>query len=569
MKQPHWMRTVTLCLIIFSGITLSSCDKKADQPEVPVVTIGAKILADSGFAGLHGKRVGLITNHTSMIGEHHLADLMHANTDILLVALFAPEHGIRGTADAGAVIESETDQITGLPVYSLHGDTYKPTPEMLENIDILVFDMQDVGTRFYTYISTMGFAMQAAAQAGIEFLVLDRPNPIGGIQIEGFTLEAKHRSFIGMYEIPATHGMTIGEIALMIKGIPLLEGLDSLKLNIIRMEGWKRQMLWPDTGLKWIPPSPNIPDFETAVIYPGACFFGSTASNEGRITPDTAAQAASGSIEWKSKILAPGIVWQYAEPDSLYGAPQFLTMLVMHADTAARLVRFVTAGDVMPDSMFLRPSDFAGLIPSTAVVNGGFFSDHPEYVNSGIFKWKGRVYPFMKQEPEELHFVGSSAVGISEQGEWLFANRGEPVWPQDWPEAESAIAGAHRLLDSGEIPEPVNSENWSSEREGRHAGLRHPRTALCQTMDNRIILMVADGRHEQARGLTLKELAELLLQLGCRDAINLDGGGSSTMHIEGEGVVNHPSDNRTFDHAGERAVRTVILILKSEPVSRN
>lgn len=273
-------------------------------------------------------------------------------------------------------------------------------------------------------------------------------------------------------------------------------------------------------------------------------------------------------IVWESKILAPGIVWQYAEVDSLFGAPQFLTMLVMHADTASRYIRFATAKEVEPDSMFLRPSDFARYIPSIAVVNGGFFSDHPENVNSGIFKWKGRVYPFVREEPEELQFVGSSAVGISEQGAWLFMNREGPLWPEDWPEAESAIAGAHRLLDSGKIPEPVLSENWRSDRESRHAGLKHPRTAVCKTTDNRLILLVADGRHEQARGLTLKELAGTLLHLGCRDAVNLDGGGSSTMYIDGPGVVNHPSDNRIFDHEGERPVRTVIVIRKTVPDTR-
>lgn len=247
------------------------------------VTIGARLLTDNGFAELHGRRVGLITNHTSMVGEHHLADLIHRSPYVELVSLFAPEHGLRGTADAGAEITNETDPGTGLTVFSLHGDTYKPTPEMLDGIDILVFDMQDVGTRFYTYINTMGLAMQAAAEAGIDFMVLDRPNPIGG-SVEGFTLERDHTSFIGMYEIPATHGMTIGEIALMLKDFPLLDGLKGLDLTVIAMKGWSREMLWPETGLEWIPPSPNIPDFKTAVIYPGACFFGSVSGNEGRGT---------------------------------------------------------------------------------------------------------------------------------------------------------------------------------------------------------------------------------------------------------------------------------------------
>lgn len=352
------MRTVITALAITSGALLYGCVNKADQQVVPVVSIGAKILADDGFAGLHGKRVGLITNHTSMIGKNHLADLMQANPDINLVALFAPEHGIRGNADAGAVIESETDPGTGLPVFSLHGETYRPTPEMLENIDILVFDMQDVGTRFYTYISTMGIAMQAAAEAGIGFMVLDRPNPIGGEQVEGFSLEAEHSSFIGMYEIPVTHGMTIGEIALMIKGEPMLDGLDSLDLEIIRMQGWNRQMLWPDTGLEWIPPSPNIPDFETAVIYPGACFFGSTASNEGRGTLEpftllgTLWADSESLVDELNQRNLPGLLFEPVSytPRSIPGmstSPRLMGQTVhgiRHIVTDPRIVRPVEAG---------------------------------------------------------------------------------------------------------------------------------------------------------------------------------------------------------------------------------
>jgi uncharacterized protein YbbC (DUF1343 family) len=274
---------LSLIVLMSGGGCTGDETRSAGSSGDPAVMIGARILAGNGFAELHGRRVGLITNHTSMVGEHHLADLMHQSPEVELVALFAPEHGIRGTADAGAEITTETDSGTGLTVHSLHGETYKPTPEMLDGIDILVFDMQDVGTRFYTYINTMGLAMQAAASAGIGFMVLDRPNPIGG-RVEGFTLEPGHTSFIGMYEIPATHGMTIGEIALMLKDVPLLDGLEGLDLTVIAMKGWSREMLWPDTGLEWIPPSPNIPDFETAVIYPGACFFGSVSGNEGRGT---------------------------------------------------------------------------------------------------------------------------------------------------------------------------------------------------------------------------------------------------------------------------------------------
>lgn len=248
------------------------------------VMTGAEVLLEGDLGILAGRRVGLITNHTARVGERHLADVLHSRGDVTLAALFAPEHGIRGTADAGAAVPATVDSATGLTVHSLHGDTYRPSPEMLSGIDVLVFDMQDVGTRFYTYISTMGYAMQAAAEAGIPFVVLDRPNPLGGLLIEGFILEPEHHSFIGLYEMPVTHGMTVGEVARMIKGEAMLPGLEGIDLHVVEMRGWRRAMLWPETGLPWIPPSPNLPTFEAAVVYPGACFFGSTTASEGRGT---------------------------------------------------------------------------------------------------------------------------------------------------------------------------------------------------------------------------------------------------------------------------------------------
>ncbi|MCA1802257.1 MAG: phosphodiester glycosidase family protein [Rhodothermaceae bacterium] len=283
---------------------------------------------------------------------------------------------------------------------------------------------------------------------------------------------------------------------------------------------------------------------------------------------------------WEHVELAPGIAWQYAAFERLNGAPQYINLLVMQADTAARRIRFAASGNtngiprVNPDitlddanyanTRFMRPSEFAARHPALAVVNGGFFSDHPEEVNSGIFKWQGTVWPFTREEPEELRFVGSSAFGLDAGGNWIFKNREDNAWAADWPEAVSALAGAHRLIDGGVIPEPVKSGRWRSAREIRHSGLRHPRTSVCLTNDRYIILLVADGRHRDAIGFTLPELAQLMHHLGCTDAVNLDGGGSSTMYIDGSGVVNHPSDNRVFDREGERPVRTAIVIVRGE-----
>jgi uncharacterized protein YbbC (DUF1343 family) len=251
----------------------------------PPVTTGAEALAGSGFAALAGKRVGLITNQTGRVGAEHLADLLSTQAGVKLTAIFAPEHGFRGVAEAGASVRSGVDARTGAPIHSLYGASKKPTPAMLSNVDVLVFDIQDVGARFYTYISTMGLAMQAAAAARIPFVVLDRPNPLGGEYVSGFVLEPALRSFVGEYPIPIVHGMTVGELARMIKGEAWLSGLGALELQIIKMQGWQRSMRWPQTERAWVATSPNIPSFEAALVYPGMGIVGEAEVSEGRGTP--------------------------------------------------------------------------------------------------------------------------------------------------------------------------------------------------------------------------------------------------------------------------------------------
>jgi len=176
------------------------------------------------------------------------------------------------------------DTATGATVHSLYGSAYKPTPDMLKGLDVLVFDIQDIGTRFYTYISTMGLSMQAAAAAGLPFVVLDRPNPLGGEDVSGFVLEKPFASFVGRYPIPVVHGLSIGELARMIAGERLLAGLERLSLDVVPMDGWRRGMRWPATGLPWVATSPNIPTFETALAYAGTGLFEATVASEGRGT---------------------------------------------------------------------------------------------------------------------------------------------------------------------------------------------------------------------------------------------------------------------------------------------
>ena len=273
-------------LVAIAGM-LAMTDPSLPQsaiPSTPIAT-GAEVLVATGFTALAGRRVGLITNQTGLVGGEHLADLLASAPNVTLAAILAPEHGFRGEIEAGAKVGDTVDARTDVPVFSLYGATRKPAPAMLRGVDVLVFDIQDIGTRFYTYISTMGLAMQAAAAAGIPFVVLDRPNPLGGEYVSGFVLEPALASFVGQYPIPIVHGMTVGELARAIKGERWLGGLDSLDLRVVEMQGWRRSLRWPELQRPWVPTSPNIPSFEAALVYPGMGLVGETQVNEGRGTP--------------------------------------------------------------------------------------------------------------------------------------------------------------------------------------------------------------------------------------------------------------------------------------------
>lgn len=244
-----------------------------------MVKLGIDNLQDD-FGILSGKRVGLITNATGVDSKFDSTiDILRAHAN--LTALYAPEHGIRGAVDAGGVVGAETDAKTGLPVYSLYGDTRKPTAEMLANVDVLVYDIQDVGARFYTYISTMQYAMQAAAEKGMPFIVLDRPNPLNGNDVQGSVLEAGYESFVGITHIPQRYGLTCGELAQFMNA----EDGINCNLSVVKMSGWDRSMYYEDTGLTcWVLPSPNMPTVDTAEVYPGNCLFEGTNLSEGRGT---------------------------------------------------------------------------------------------------------------------------------------------------------------------------------------------------------------------------------------------------------------------------------------------
>lgn len=262
--MTHFSRcTALLCLIAF--LPLIGMAREADCQVKP----GVETLRDSGFKALKGKRVGLITNPTGIDNSlRSTIDILNDAPEVKLVALFAPEHGVRGDVTAGASIANTTDPSTGVKVYSLYGATKKPTPQMLADVDALVYDIQDNGCRSYTFISTMAMAMEQCARLGKEFVVLDRPNPLGGKKIEGLCTDPDDISFVGYLPIPYIYGLTPGELAKMIASEGWLKTDKPLKLTIIPMTGWNRDMLFADTGMPWVLPSPHIPTPETAVFYP-------------------------------------------------------------------------------------------------------------------------------------------------------------------------------------------------------------------------------------------------------------------------------------------------------------
>ncbi|KMK75094.1 exo-beta-N-acetylmuramidase NamZ domain-containing protein [Alkalihalobacillus pseudalcaliphilus] len=243
--------------------------------------LGLERFLASGYEAFQDKRIGLVTNLTGVNQDLVPAiDLFANHQGINLVALFAPEHGIRGDAKEGEKVESSKDTQTGLPVFSLYGKSKKPSARMLADVDVVVFDLQDLGSRYYTFIYTMAYMMEACQQYEKHFIVLDRPNPIGGEKIEGNLVEEDVRSFVGLLPIPNRHGLTVGELALLFK----YEFGYDCDLTVIEMEDWERSDYFDDTSLFWVPPSPNAPTLDMAILYPGTCLLEGTNVSEGRGT---------------------------------------------------------------------------------------------------------------------------------------------------------------------------------------------------------------------------------------------------------------------------------------------
>ncbi len=282
------------CIIgLFLGVALTACaaapgnttNSEVPESEARQVRSGIEVLLSDSLHLVQGKNVGLLTNHTGIywtsdgiVGS--TIDALYEANNVDLVALYAPEHGIRGQEQEGAAIDSGRDERTGVPIHSLYGEVRKPTPAMLEGVDVLLFDMQDIGARYYTYVSTMALAMEAAGEQDIPFIVLDRPNPVRGDVVQGNLLKPGYETFVGMYPVPMRHGMTAGELAQLYVGEFGLE----VDLHVVPLDGWTRDMTFDQTQLPWVPPSPNMPSLESALAYPGTCLFEGTPISVGRGT---------------------------------------------------------------------------------------------------------------------------------------------------------------------------------------------------------------------------------------------------------------------------------------------
>src|SRR5262245_41551253 len=272
-------------ILLLCSWILGACASAAQQPppspRAGEVLPGVEVLLRDSLHLLRDKRVGLITNHSGRDRRGvSTIDLLYRAPGVKLVALFGPEHGLRGAAKAGETIASTTDSATGLPIYSLYGETRVPTPEMLRDVDVLVYDIQDVGARVYTYEWTMALSAEAAGKLGKKFVVLDRPNPIRGDRVEGSVLDPKFRSFVGQYPVALRYGLTAGELLRYLVGT----GQVAADVTVVPMQGWRRSMWFDETGIPWVNPSPNLRTLDATTLYPGTVFFEGTNASEGRGT---------------------------------------------------------------------------------------------------------------------------------------------------------------------------------------------------------------------------------------------------------------------------------------------
>ena len=393
--------TISTIIIYSVGILIfTGCNRSQ-------VLTGLDILENNHFEPLKGKRVGIICNHSSLNHKGtHIVDLIAGSGCCKVKAIFAPEHGFRGDISAGKAVEDSIDTRTRVRIYSLYGRIKKPTTDMLDSIDILIYDVQDVGARFYTYISTLKYAMESACENGIDFMVLDRPNPIRGDIIQGPILERGFESFVGSLNIPIRYGLTPGEIALYINRYHL-DG--KLNLTVVPMKGWKRNMWYDQTGLKFVKPSPNIPDIETATLYPGFCLFEGTNISEGRGT---------------------------LSPFKIIGAPW------INGDTLLISLSKKTIRGVAFQSVKFTPMSIEGM------------AEHPKYLGKTCGGIKIAVTDREAFDPIK------SAIILLKEIRILYPNRF--MWKENWIDKLYGSGELREAIDSGK-PLSVLFDSWEKE----------------------------------------------------------------------------------------------------------
>ena len=376
--MKKWIGGMAALTLLSTSIVLLDADAKS-EPKKPKVELGVDRLMENPDI-LKGKRVGLITNPTGINAERtSIVDLFDQSDDFELTALYGPEHGVRGDAQAGSTVSSYIDEVTGLPVYSLYGATKKPTPDMLEDVDVLVFDIQDVGTRYYTYIYTMAYAMEAAAENGIPFVVLDRPNPQGGLRVDGPVLAPDYASFIGLYPIPLKHGMTVGELAQLFNSEYHIQA----DLEVVKMKGWKRSMMYEDTGLPFVMPSPNMPTTDTVNVYPATGLFEGTNLSEGRGTTKPFQLIGAPYIQAHeyakelNDLDLPGVAFRAASFTPTFskhagklthGVEVYVTDPTRFESTKTGIAMIQTAHDLYPDDFAFLANDFITKLTGNAYV---------------------------------------------------------------------------------------------------------------------------------------------------------------------------------------------------------
>jgi uncharacterized protein YbbC (DUF1343 family) len=369
------------------------------------VRLGIEVLLSDSAHLVRGKRVGLITNHTGVTPDGRSSiDLLYRARDVRLTALFAPEHGIRGEAAAGERIAATVDSATGVPVYSLYGETRVPTAEMLKDVDVVLYDIQDVGARVYTYQWTMALSAEAVHAAGRKFIVLDRPNPVRGDRIEGGVLDPRLRSFVGQYPVALRYGMTPGELLRFLVGT----GQVRADVSVIPMTGWRREMWWEATGLPWRNPSPNIRSADAALLYTGTVFFEGTNLSEGRGTALPFQLVGAGWLHDAGEIARelnaariPGVVFDSTlvtvEPGQKWGGQRIPMIAVAVSDRDAVLPYRV--GLELLRAVYRRHTgEFQWRVSSIDRLTGSERVREAVELEGGV----GRLLPILEQESREF-----------------------------------------------------------------------------------------------------------------------------------------------------------------------